>query len=52
LADHADRPDLVDQQLPDFLGDLDPARFRLADGGAEQLEAFQKLRIFMVFAVV
>src|SRR5665647_3885372 len=45
LADDADRPDLVDQQFPDFLRDLNAFLFGLADGAAQQLETFQQFWI-------
>ena len=45
LADNADRPDLADQEFPDFLRDLNAFLFGLADGAAQQLETFQQFRI-------
>ena len=45
LADHADRPDLIDQQFPDFLRDLRALFLRLAGGASQQFKPLQQLRI-------
>src|SRR5882724_7508650 len=45
LADDADRPHLVHQQLPDFLRDRRTLRLRLADRATQHFEALQEFRI-------